>query len=166
MGMAGSGQGIRAAAAGFLVAVVVLAAAPASALALTPAADEGMWQTDGKVYAMTQVGNTLFIGGKFTQVMSADRTTVQPAENIAAIDVTTGAPVPGWAAGITRTAGGAEVHAAASAVATTLYGAVGSTASSCWPAISLPWRRTRARSRRFRAACSTGAVHARTSARR
>src|SRR4051812_40325111 len=122
MCMAGCGQGIRAAAAGFLVAVVVLAAAPASPLALTPAADEGAWQTDGKVYTMTRVGNTLFIGGKFTQVMSADRTTVQPAANLAAIDVTTGAPVTGWTAGVTRTAGGAEVHAlAASADGSTLY---------------------------------------------
>ena len=53
-----------------VAAGVTLTFAPAAfALSTTP---DSTWQTNGKVYAMVRVGNTIYIGGKFTRVVSPD----------------------------------------------------------------------------------------------
>lgn len=45
---------------------------------------------DGQVYAITQIGNTIVVGGSFTQASSAGSATVVPRSRILAFDVTTG----------------------------------------------------------------------------
>jgi hypothetical protein len=55
----------------------------------------GMPDTNGFVYALEQVGSTLYIGGAFTRVGGQDR------QNLAAIDVSTGA-VTSWNPGANR----------------------------------------------------------------
>jgi hypothetical protein len=83
-----------------LMAIVAVAAlaAPSAALALGQNADEGTWQAGGKVFAMARVGNTLFIGGQFNKLLSPDGSQQRAAKGLAAIDMTTGAPVEGWSA--------------------------------------------------------------------
>lgn len=54
-------------------------------------------QTDGiksEVWAMEQIGNVLYVGGRFTDVTNGPSTTPQPF--LAAFDATTGAHLPGF----------------------------------------------------------------------
>ncbi len=48
----------------------------------------GPWSTNGNVWAMKQLGNTLFLGGSFTEVGG------QPRYGLAAVDATTGEVLP------------------------------------------------------------------------
>jgi hypothetical protein len=50
----------------------------------------------GEVRAVLVVGDTLFIGGSFGQLRPPTGGGSQSASNVAAIDLRTGAPVPGW----------------------------------------------------------------------
>jgi len=103
-----------------VAAGVALTFAP-SAFALSTTADS-TWQTNGRVYAMVRVGNTIYIGGKFTRVVSPDGLSKVAAKNLAALDMTTGAPVPGFSARIDSTAKGATVRSlGASADGSVLY---------------------------------------------
>ena len=54
------------------------------------------WGATGAVKAQLIVGNTLYIGGSFTSVISPDGTTTASRMHLAAIDLTTGALLP-WA---------------------------------------------------------------------
>ncbi|MGZ4431095.1 MAG: hypothetical protein ACXVYV_05545, partial [Gaiellales bacterium] len=83
-----------------MVGVVWAALAAAPAFALSETADNGTWSTNGKVFALARLGNTLFIGGKFTKLTSADGTQSVAAANLAAIDMTTGAAIPGFSASV------------------------------------------------------------------
>jgi len=82
---------------------LVVVAMIASGLAILPATPafaalsnnpDTTWMTNGSVWATAQYGNVLFIGGKFTQVRSLPvgtaGATVIAANNLAAIDMTTG----------------------------------------------------------------------------
>lgn len=83
------------------VAMMVQALAavlPAHAVSKIPSKS---WTTNGAVYAtaLSEDGNTLYIGGDFTQVREGSRSL--PGESlavgsVAAIDVATGAPVRSW----------------------------------------------------------------------
>jgi len=88
-------------------AVLVLAAltaaallAPTGASALSEQADTGTWGAHGRVLAMVRLGNTMFIGGRFDRVQSPDGKTRIAADNLAAIDLTTGQPVQGFQGGV------------------------------------------------------------------
>jgi hypothetical protein len=73
-----------------LGAAAALTAIAATAWA-TPAGspDTGTWGTDGRVWAITRLGNTVFIGGAFSNAVAPDGTTT-PRSNLMAIDATTG----------------------------------------------------------------------------
>lgn len=72
------------------------------ALALSSAPDQ-TWRTNGKVYALARWGNTLFVGGRFTRVVSPDGTQKQKVGNLAAFDMTTGAWIPTFAPTVANT---------------------------------------------------------------
>src|SRR5690606_31151500 len=72
-------------------------AAPASAVQTAQnaivSADPVGWTPhvlDGRVKAIVQAGNTIVLGGSFTQVSSADGETVYERRNLVAFDATTG----------------------------------------------------------------------------
>jgi beta-propeller uncharacterized protein DUF5122 len=96
-----------------LVAQAFVGTPPALALSKTP---DRTWNTAGTVFAtaLSEDGNTLYIGGKFTKVrenppgVPGDSVSVS---NVAAIDVTTGAAIPTWTPQVTGY--GAEVHSLA-----------------------------------------------------
>ncbi len=75
-----------------IVATTGLVAIAQPAYALSSAPDP-TWGTNGKVFALAQSGNTLFVGGKFKKAISPNgqKTTVA---NLAAFDMTTGAHIP------------------------------------------------------------------------
>lgn len=52
--------------------------------------DTGTWGTDGRVWSITQVGGTVFVGGDFDHAIAPDGTQVVRA-NLMAIDAATGA---------------------------------------------------------------------------
>ena len=83
-----------------LVTAGTLLAGPAQqAHALSQSADS-TWTTNGYVFATAQFGNVLFIGGTFTQVRSLPPQTpggtIVHVQNLAAIDMTTGAAIPSF----------------------------------------------------------------------
>jgi hypothetical protein len=71
-------------------------AASSGAVAVTPTAT---WGTDGKVYSMTKVDNTIYLAGTFKNLVNPKTGKKQPAANIGAIDATTGKPIATFAAG-------------------------------------------------------------------
>lgn len=46
--------------------------------------------TNGKVFSLARVGNTLYVGGQFTHVLNPDGTIAYRADNLAAFDASTG----------------------------------------------------------------------------
>ena len=105
-------RGVRAV---LVVAALTAAAllAPASASALSEQADAGTWGAHGRVLAMVRLGNTMFIGGRFDRIQSPDGKTRIAADNLAAIDLTTGQPVPGFTGGVGLTTGKPQVDSLA-----------------------------------------------------
>ena len=79
---------------------MVLTAQPA--WALTEAPDQ-TWRTNGRVYALARVGNTLFAGGKFTRVISPDGSQKVKVYNLAAFDMTTGEWIASFAPTVENT---------------------------------------------------------------
>ncbi|MEO8293844.1 MAG: hypothetical protein ABI635_12000, partial [Actinomycetota bacterium] len=85
----------------FLTAILFLAAVPASALSTS--ADVGPWMANGRVYASVLAGNTLYIGGTFTKVQAlANGGDSYAANNLAAIDVTTGVGISSFTPDVTN----------------------------------------------------------------
>jgi hypothetical protein len=82
-----------------LVALVVVTAGlvaigqPAYALSSAP---DRTWGTNGKTYALAQLGNTVFVGGSFKKAINPNGQKTVVA-NLAAFDITTGAHIPAFA---------------------------------------------------------------------
>ncbi len=77
-----------------LSVVALLPTSPASAqLSSRP---DRTWMTNGKVFAMARLGNSIYIGGSFTAVMESPTGASIRASNLAAIDATTGAAIGSW----------------------------------------------------------------------
>ncbi len=76
------------------LAVAGLGATPAAALPTTTPG--GTWSTNGVVWDMVRIGDTIYLGGEFTQVVSPDGAQTLPRANLAAISVSTGRPLA-WA---------------------------------------------------------------------
>jgi hypothetical protein len=69
----------------------------APAWAVPPSApDAGTWGTNGRVWSIVRLGNTVYIGGTFTQAVAPNGAQT-PRSNLMAIDATTGALVTGFA---------------------------------------------------------------------
>ena len=148
-----------------VVAALTAAAllAPASAGALSEQADAGTWGAHGRVLAMVRLGNTMFIGGRFDRIQSPDGKTRVAADNLAAIDLTTGQPVPGFTGGVGLTTGKPQVDSlAVSADGTRLlvggkFNLVDGQPKSFFAALSPA---TGAIDQTFNGATFSGAVHA------
>jgi len=95
---------------------------PAQALTMTP---DTTWMTNGTVFATAISGNTLFIGGRFTQVQekyTASKGASFAASGLAAFDVTTGVAINTFSPDVTNSVGTAEVRSlAVSPDGATLY---------------------------------------------
>jgi hypothetical protein len=104
-----------------LAAVGAIAATATPALALSATADT-TWMTNGKVFALAQSGNTLYVGGKFAQEVSADGLTKIRVKSLGRYDATTGDGLSGWAPKITQDGKAGTVRAlAVSADGSMLY---------------------------------------------
>jgi hypothetical protein len=57
------------------------------------------WMTNGKVYALARNGDTLYIGGTFSRLLPPSGSSASPiaVSNLAALSVSTGQPITGWA---------------------------------------------------------------------
>jgi hypothetical protein len=92
-----------------LMAVIALAPPAHAALGLRDTADAAPWTTNGIVYdqALSEDGETLYIGGKFTQVRPPAGTAGQALAvgRVAAIDVDTGVPIRTWNPNVTSNDG-------------------------------------------------------------
>src|SRR5712692_7562863 len=86
---------------GFLVLTLILigvAATAPNAWAALPNLADPTWITNGPVRAIAQYGSVIWIGGQFTELREKPPNQggqVIAVSNLAAIDATTGAPVPG-----------------------------------------------------------------------
>jgi hypothetical protein len=81
----------------------IIASAPASAHSRVVSADpvdSTPHVLDGIVNAITLVGRTVVVGGSFTEVADAGRSTVYRRDNLFAYDVVTGRVLPGFRPGV------------------------------------------------------------------
>jgi hypothetical protein len=95
-----------------LAVVGAIAATATPAFALSATADT-TWMTNGKVFALAQSGNTLYVGGKFAQEVSADGLTKIKVKSLGRYDATTGTGLAGWAPKITQDGKAGTVRALA-----------------------------------------------------
>lgn len=73
--------------------VAMVTGPPPVAPAPTPT---GTWSTDGVVWDLARVGDTIYLGGEFTRLVSPDGTQTLARANLAAISASTGRPLA-WA---------------------------------------------------------------------
>ena len=69
--------------------------APAAGASISPTPEPATWGTNGSVFSLLRSGNTLYLGGTFTALVSPDGTQTQGRNGLAAIDLSTGQPL-GW----------------------------------------------------------------------
>ncbi len=73
------------------------------------------WGTNGDVYQVLHLGDTVYLGGSFTALQTADGSQSIPAENLAALDARTGQPVTGWRPTASNPNNAGQVYAMAAA---------------------------------------------------
>jgi hypothetical protein len=95
-----------------MAAVGAIAATASPAFALSATADT-TWMTNGKVFALAQSGNTLYVGGKFAQLVSPDGLTKIKVKSLGRYDATTGDAIAGWGPKITQDGKAGTVRALA-----------------------------------------------------
>ncbi len=95
-----------------LATVGAIAATASPAFALSATADT-TWMTNGKVYALAQSGNTLYVGGKYAQLVSPDGVTKIKVKSLGRLDATTGNGIAGWGPKITQDGKAGTVRALA-----------------------------------------------------
>jgi hypothetical protein len=95
-----------------MAAVGAIAATASPAFALSATADT-TWMTNGKVFALAQSGNTLYVGGKFAQLVSPDGLTKIKVKSLGRYDATTGDGIAGWGPKITQDGKAGTVRALA-----------------------------------------------------
>lgn len=79
--------------------LVTTLAGPAVSVSATPRKrPDRTWMTNGKVYAMVRAGDKILVGGAFTKLLPPRGSSKKPVtvRNLAAIDISTGAPVRSW----------------------------------------------------------------------
>jgi fibronectin type 3 domain-containing protein len=91
-------RGVRALAAAPAILACALAL-PAAAQAMPSDIPDPSWAPNGRVSAIVQVGNTVVLGGSFTEVHDGGGygPNLLARSNIVALDATTGAPLTTWA---------------------------------------------------------------------
>jgi hypothetical protein len=89
-------SGVATAAAGVLLTLLPMP----DALALTTAPDR-TWRTNGRILALAQLGDTIYLGGRFTKVISPTGQRHDVA-NLVAFDMPTGAWIPTFAPSVTN----------------------------------------------------------------
>src|SRR5215204_3827417 len=96
-----------------MVAGLVLGSGAALAYTLIgEVADPGTVGANGRIWSIVAAGDTVYLGGTFTQVTDTDGKTYQ-RNNLAAIDANTGHLLQGWNPNATRSSGSSEVRAMA-----------------------------------------------------
>src|SRR5918992_1571830 len=94
----GAAQWVRLLIALSVVLGVVVVPDPAWA-ALPSETPDTTWHLNGPAWAIVKAGDTIYIGGRFTQLrenpLNEEGGQVKNVGNLAAIDATTGAPAPG-----------------------------------------------------------------------
>ena len=83
-----------------VIATMVLTMGPA--LALSPQPDR-TWNINGKVLSLARLGNTIYVGGRFSKVISPDGTKKRDAESLTSFDMTTGERNPAFTPAVTNT---------------------------------------------------------------
>ncbi len=78
----------------------IVGASPASAEVLVDGTPDPSWRLDGIVYATEVVGDTIFVGGQFSNALTTTGTTV-PRKNLAAFSMSTGNLITSWQADAT-----------------------------------------------------------------
>jgi hypothetical protein len=96
-----------------MVAALVLGSGAALAYTLIgEAADPGTMGANGRIWSIVAAGDTVYLGGAFTQVTDTDGKTYQ-RNNLAAIDATTGRLLQSWNPNATNSSGTSKVRAMA-----------------------------------------------------
>ncbi|SEG74283.1 protein of unknown function [Nonomuraea solani] len=80
-----------------LAAIIASAPVPHSRVVSADPIDSTPHVLDGIVNAITVVGGTVVVGGSFSEVSDAARTTTYPRDNLFAYDLATGRVLPGFA---------------------------------------------------------------------
>src|SRR5690349_24316431 len=57
------------------------------------------WGTDGRVFALAKAGQNIFLAGSFSHLVNPATGATLVAGNVAALDATTGQPVPSFSVG-------------------------------------------------------------------
>jgi hypothetical protein len=91
---------IRSVSAVLVVVVTMLVGVPGRASAVASSIPDTTWQANGRVMTIVQIGNRVYIGGKFTQIMDHSGNALT-RNRLAAFDATTGAPITTWNPGAT-----------------------------------------------------------------
>lgn len=99
-----------------LLTLGALMLVPGTASAVASSAPDSTWQTNGRVLAIVQIGNRVYLGGTFTQVMGHNGQ-VLTRNRLAAFDATTGVAISTW----DPNASGAVYSFAASPTGNVLY---------------------------------------------
>jgi hypothetical protein len=80
-----------------LTVALAIVSLPSPAQALVAQTPDQTWQTNGPVWALAKVGNTIFVGGDFTELrersVEVSGGEVIAVNNFAALDATTGEPI-------------------------------------------------------------------------
>ena len=100
----------------FALALGAVVLVPGSASAVASSLPDSTWQTNGRVNAIVQIGNRVYLGGTFTQVMGHNGQ-VLTRNRLAAFDATTGVAITTW----DPNASGAVYALAASPTGNVLY---------------------------------------------
>src|SRR5688572_2530903 len=81
-----------------MAALAIALVVAGGAAAMPSEAPDKTWATNGRVSAIVQVGNVVYVGGSFTEVRENGGAGpgMLPRSNLAAFNATTGAPT-GWA---------------------------------------------------------------------
>src|SRR5512134_483232 len=83
-----------------VIASIVLTAGPAFALSPQP---DTTWRINGKGLSLARLGDTIYVGGRFSRAISPDGASRRKAESLAAFDMTSGAHIPRFSPDVTIT---------------------------------------------------------------
>ncbi|MGZ8631474.1 MAG: thrombospondin type 3 repeat-containing protein, partial [Actinomycetota bacterium] len=98
-----------------VVVIATTALTMGPALALSPQPDR-TWNINGKGLSLARLGNTIYVGGRFSKVISPDATKKHTAQSLTSFDMTTGVWIPTFTPAVTNTGVMASVEVRAIAL--------------------------------------------------